>query len=456
LTEKPAAAKPKGLVSVGEAVGYGVGNFGSQFIYTTMGLFYVYFLTDVAGLAAAVAGIIIFSVRAWDAFLDPVVGFFSDQTNSRWGQKRPYLLIGIVPLAVAFALCFIVPDLAPGGKYFYYVVMLVLMWTSYSVVTVPYNALLPNMTLDAGERSKVAGYYQVFTIIALILIGSFTKPFVAAFPVEKTGWQMVGIVFGVVAMVTLLVTFFTVRERYKAGEGVRYRAREIARLLFTNRPFVVLSVAAVLCFMGFTLMGAMLNYYFKYNLQDENLFSVALGSVFLVAAVSVPLWVLLAKKIGKRTVYMIGTAVYALSMASIYFVRSADMASIVPIFVAAGIGFGGMNLSIWSLVPDTVEYAQWKLGARTEGAQYGFYVFITKLGASVSMFLAGWGLEMAGYVANAKQGAASLEGIRMLTSFGPAAFLVLAIITLFFYPITEKMHAQIVSEIQAADGGTKQ
>lgn len=449
MTKETNAMKPTGVVSVGEAVGYSMGSFGSQFVYTTMGLFYVYFLTDVAGLAAAVTGIIIFSVRAWDAFLDPVVGFFSDQTNSRWGQKRPYIFIGAIPLAITFALGFIVPDLAPGGKYFYYIVVLVLMWTSYSITNVPYTALLPNMTLDATERSKVAGYFQVATIVALIVIGSFTKPFVSVFPAEKIGWQMVGVVFGIVAMVTLLVTFVTAKERYKASESVRYRAGDIVRLLFTNRPFVVLSIAAVLCFMGFTLMGAMLNYYFKYNLQDENLFSVALGSVFLVAAVSVPLWVLLAKKIGKRTVYMLGAAVYALSMASIYFIRSADMAFIVPIFVAAGIGFGGMNLSIWSLVPDTVEYAQWRLGARTEGAQYGFYVFITKLGASVSMFLAGWGLEISGYVANVQQGVASLEGIRILTSFAPAAFLVLAIITLFFYPISEEMHARIVSEIEA-------
>jgi glycoside/pentoside/hexuronide:cation symporter, GPH family len=444
---KDTKVKAADRVSFGEATGYGVGNLGSQFIYTTMGLFYVYFLTDVAGLAAAIAGMIIFSTRCWDALIDPIIGFLSDQTNSRWGQKRPFILIGVIPLAITFALCFMVPDLAPGGKYFYYVVMLILMWTSYSIVAVPYNALLPNMTFDAGERSKVAGYYQVFTIIALIIIGTFTKPFVAAFPPERQGWQIVAVIFGAIALIGFLVTFWTVKEKYKADTNVRYKAKEIARLLFSNRPFVILSIVAVCCFMGFTLMGAMLNYYFKYNLQNEGLFSIALGCVFLVAALSVPLWVFLSTKIGKKAVYFMGTGIYALSMASVYFVQTADMATIVPIFVGAGLGFGGMNLSIWSLVPDTVEYAQWKMGARTEGMQYGFYVFITKLGASISMLLAGWGLDMFGYVANASQSDTSLMGIRLLTSFAPAVFLVIGMIILIFYPINEKLHSQMVEEI---------
>lgn len=434
-------------VSFGEALGYGIGNFGSQFIYTTLGLFYVYFLTDVAMLGAAIAGVIIFSTRFLDALIDPLVGFLSDQTKSRWGQKRPYILLGVVPLAVTFALIFMIPDFGTGGKVVYYIIMLLLMWTSYSFVTVPYNALLPNMTLDAGERSKVAGYYQVFTIVALILIGTFTKPFVAMYPSERAGWQVVGIAFGLIALFTLLITVFTAKERYKISAESRYKAKEIVRLLFANKPFVILCAVATCCFMGFTLMGAMLNYYFKYNLHDEGLFSVALGSVFLVAAVSVPVWVLIAKKTGKKAVYFLGTGIYALSMASIYFVQAPDMTTIVPIFVAAGIGFGGMNLSIWSLVPDTVEYAQWKLGARTEGMQYGVYVFITKLGASLSMLLAGWGLDVTGYVANVSQSAGSLAGIRLLTSLAPAAFLVIAMIILIFYPINEKLHQQMVDEI---------
>jgi glycoside/pentoside/hexuronide:cation symporter, GPH family len=234
MNKGSAQTKIAGKISFGESVGFGLGNFGAMFIWNTMGLFIVYFLTDVAGVAAAIAGMIVFSVRFFDAWIDPLVGYISDHTHTRWGQKRPFILIGAVPLAVFFALCFVVPDIAPGGKYFYYFVMLLIMWVAYSVYNIPYNALLSTMTVDSAERSRVSGYYQVFTFIGIIITSALTKPLVAAFSTPQAGWQMAGIIFGAITLISLLATFWTVRERYEAESGARYRAREIARLLFSN------------------------------------------------------------------------------------------------------------------------------------------------------------------------------------------------------------------------------
>ena len=443
-------SKAAGRISFGESVGFGLGNFGAMFIWNTMGLFIVYFLTDVAGVAAAIAGIIVFSVRFFDAWIDPLIGYISDHTHTRWGQKRPFILIGAVPLAVFFALCFVVPDIAPGGKYFYYFVMLLIMWVAYSVYNIPYNALLSTMTVDSAERSRVSGYYQVFTFIGIIITSALTKPLVAAFPTPQAGWQMAGIIFGAITLVSLLATFWTVRERYEAESGTRYRAREIARLLFANTPFIMLSAVAMCIFIAFTLMGAMLNYFFKYNLQDEGLFSLALGIICVVALLFIPVWVFIFGKIGKKAGYMLGLCIYALSLAAVFiqqFIPKPDLAILVPLFIFAGIGNSCFQLGLWALLPDTVEYAQWKLGVRTEGIQYGFYLFIGKLGSSLAILLAGWGLDLSGYVANVAQSDSALMGIRLLSSFVPAAFVVIAVIILSFYPITEKLHQKMVEEL---------
>ena len=434
-------------ISFGEGVGFGLGNFGAMFVWNTMTLFMVYFLTDVAGVVAGIAGAIIFSVRFFDAFFDPLVGFISDRTHTRWGQKRPFILIGAVPLAIFFALCFVVPDLSPGGTYFYYVLVLLLMWCAYSIYNIPYNAILPTITQDGAERSRMSGFYNIFTFIGIIITAVVTKPFVAAFPSERIGWQWVGIVFGAIVVVCLVVTFLTVRERYSAGQSTQYRGKEIARLLFANKPFIQLTAAAFCIFIAFTLMGAMLNYIFKYGLQNEGLMSISLGIVFVVALVFVPVWVFIFTKIGKKAGYMLGLGLYALSLCSIYFIQTPDLAVLAPIFIVAGIGNSSFQVGLWALLPDTVEYAQWKLGARTEGIQYGFYLFIGKLGSSVAALMAGGGLALGGYVANAVQTDTSLMGIRLLGSFVPAAFIVMAIIILSFYPITEKMHRQMVEEI---------
>ena len=434
-------------ISFGESVGFGLGNFGAMFVWNTMTLFMVYFLTDVAGVVAAIAGVIIFSVRFFDAWIDPLVGFISDRTHTRWGQKRPFILIGAIPLAIFFALCFVVPDLAPGGLYFYYIVVLLLMWVAYSVYNIPYNALLPTMTQDGAQRSRLSGFYNIFTFIGIIVTAVVTKPFVAAFPTERIGWQWVGIVFGAIVVVCLVVTFLTVRERYAAGQSTQYRGKEIARLLFANKPFIQLTAAALCIFIAFTLMGAMINYIFKYGLQNEGLMSVSLGIVFVVALVFVPVWVFIFTKIGKKAGYMLGLGIYAIALCAIYFIQTLDLAVLVPIFVVAGIGNSSFQVGLWALLPDTVEYAQWKLGARTEGIQYGFYLFIGKLGSSLAALMAGGGLALAGYVANAVQTNTSLMGIRLLGSFVPAAFVVIAMIILSFYPITEKLHKRIVEEI---------
>jgi sugar (glycoside-pentoside-hexuronide) transporter len=447
MEKESIAGKATGKISFGEGVGFGLGNFGAMFVWNTMTLFMVYFLTDVAGVVAAIAGTIIFSVRFFDALFDPIVGFITDRTHTRWGQKRPFILIGAVPLAIFFALCFVVPDQAPGGMYFYYILVLLLMWAAYSVYNIPYNALLPTMTLDGAERSRLSGFYNIFTFIGIIVTAVVTKPFVAAFPTERIGWQWVGIVFGIIVIVSLLVTFLTVRERYTAGQSTQYRGKEIAQLLFANKPFIQLTAAALFIFIAFTLMGAMLNYLFKYGLQNEGLMSVALGIVFVIALVFVPVWVFIFTKIGKKMGYMIGLGIYALSLCSIYFIQTPDLAVLVPIFIVAGIGNSCFQVGLWALLPDTVEYAQWKLGARTEGIQYGFYLFIGKLGSSVAALLAGGGLALTGYVANALQTDTSLAGIRLLGSFVPAAFVAIAIIILSFYPITEKMHKQIIDEL---------
>jgi glycoside/pentoside/hexuronide:cation symporter, GPH family len=435
-------------ISFGESLGFGLGNFGAMFIWNTMTLFMVYFLTDVAGVVAGIAGAIIFFVRFVDAFVDPIIGFISDRTHTRWGQKRPFILLGAVPLAVFFGLCFMVPDLAPGGLYVYYFVVLLLMWIAYSLYNIPYNALLPTMTQDAGERSKLSGFYNIFTFIGIILTAVITKPVVAAFPTERAGWQAVGILFGVITMVSLLVTFWTVKERYEAETVSQYNAREIARLLWANKPFMQLTGAALCIFIAFTIMGALLNYMFKYYLHSESLFSVAMGIVFVTALIFVPVWVFIFNKIGKKAGYMLGLGIYAISLVSIYFIHTpVNMAVLVPIFIFGGIGNSSFQVGLWALIPDTVEYSQWKQGARTEGIQYGFYLFIGKLGCSIAALMVGAGLTLAKYVPNAVQTDATLYDIRLLGSFVPAFFIVIAMIILSFYPINAKVHKQIVEEL---------
>ena len=441
------AGKAADKVPFVESIGFALGNFGTMFIWNTMALFMVYFLTDVAGIGAAMAGIILFSARFIDALIDPVIGFISDRTHTRWGQKKPFILAGAVPVALLFALCWVVPDLSHGGLYAYYAVVLLLMWVCYSIYNVPYNALVPVMTRDAAERSKLSGYYNVLTLIGVLLSATLAKPIVAAFPTERIGWQWVGMLFGAVTLGSLLVTVAIVKERFPADQSANYKAKDIVRLLWGNKPFMVLSAVALLALVAFTLMGILLTYLFKYGLHNETLLPVALGALLGTSVIFVPIWVLAYTRIGKKASYMLSLSVYALSLMSVYFIQTAELSIILPVCIICGIGGCGVQVGLWGLLPDTVEYAHLKLGARTEGVQYGFYGFVIKLGASVAALIAGAGLALSGYVANAVQSESALLGIRLLGSFVPAAFIVIAMLVFSYYPITEKMHQQILQDL---------
>lgn len=164
------------------------------------------------------------------------------------------------------------------------------------------------------------------------------------------------------------------------------------------------------------------------------------------------LWVLISNKIGKKLAYILGLSIYGLSFGALYFINSTDIVTLIPLFVLFAIGFTGVGLEMGSLMPDTVEYGEWKLGVRNEGLQYGLYTFMLKLATSIAAITVGLGLDMSGYVANVVQTEGSLMGIRMLTSIVPLVAAAIGVIILLFYPINEKMHGQMIKVIEARKG----
>jgi len=440
-----------GKLSFGRMLGYGMGGFGGEFLYSTIGIFALYFFTDVALIGAAVAGILLMASRFWDAFADVLMGYISDHTHSRWGQRRPYLLFGAIPFGIFFYLLFQSPAFQGSEKILYYGAMVFLAWTAYSVVQVPYNAMVPNITRDPKERASLIGVQRFLVLIALIVIGGFTKPFVASFPSEQIGWSNLALIFAILMVACQFITFFTTKERY-AAEGESYSFKDSYKLIFRNTPFMMLCAVLLCLFVVFTMAGTMINYFFKYNIQNEGIIAIALICIFGLGALLMPLWVLLSNKIGKKPVYILGFSIYGICYIIQFFVYTSDLAVVLPLFIGFGIGFSGASLSFFSIVPETVEYAEWKFGVRTEGIQYGIYTFVMKLAASIAMILAGFGLELSGYVANVVQSQGTLMGMRILATLVPAAIAAIGIIILCFYPINEKKYARMVTEIEERKG----
>src|SRR5215207_710289 len=204
-------------LSITEKIGYSLGDAAANFVFMTMVLFQQNFYTDVMGIAAGTAAVIILSARLWDAFFDPIMGVLADRTRTRWGRFRPWVLWTSLPWAVCMVLAYTTPDgWSMAGKIAWAGITNTILMTLYSMNNMPYSALGGVMTGDLNERTKLNSYRFVSANIAQFIVGGLTLPLVAKFAVghdKQHGWQMTMTIWAVLCFILFLVTFFTTKER---------------------------------------------------------------------------------------------------------------------------------------------------------------------------------------------------------------------------------------------------
>ena len=457
MSRNPSGSGSSGSVPTGMKLGYSIGDFGANLAFHTTGFYLMFFFTDVFGILPGLAGTIFLVAKMWDAVSDPIMGTIADNTKSRWGKMRPYLLFGALPLGLAVYLLFYSPNIAPEYKFYYGLISFILFSTTITIVNVPYLALTPSLTLDSHERSVVTGVRVVFGIVGALAAAGATLPLVGLFGGgdQMVGFRTVGMVYGIVVCLVSLISFMTVRERVHLAEPERTSFRENLKSIVHNRPFIILTLGVFFHMIGMNIMAIVVNYYFKYNLDMEPLIPVAFLALFVTAGASIPLFVYISKKTGKKIAYNIGMGIVAFLLIFIFLFGDASLSLggtsipvILVLLVLVGVGLSTNWLSPWSMIPDTVEYSQYKTGLRREGILYGIFYFVFKAGTALAGFMVGRMLDVFGYVANAVQTEGALLGIRILMTLVPMVFLIGGIIVISLYPIDADSHKKMVEEIE--------
>lgn len=430
-------------------LGYGIGDFGANLLFQSVTLYLLFYFTDILAIPAATAGTIFLAAKLWDAVTDPVMGNISDRTRSRFGAKRIYLLIGAVPLGLSFFLLFYGPDLTGSAAVLYSLLVFIFFCTMYTVVNIPYGSLTAVMSRDSQVRAEITGYRMAFALLGTLVVAGVTKPVVGLFTSQALGFRMVGLFFGAAAAVFTLITFFSTAERLKEDRDPASSLKRDLAGVVKNRPFLVLTAATLLQYIALGVIASMVNYFFKYVLPMEYFIPLAFLCLFVTAIAVMPLWVYLSKKFGKIAVFDLGMIILAAALILLYFIRSANIPVLIPVLVLAGVGLSTVYLSPWSMVPDTVEYSEWKLGSRREGTLYGVFYFAQKLAVALAGFICGRGLSVSGYVPNAVQSPGAEQGIRMLMVFVPVIIIAAALLVIRFYTIKAGFHEQMLREIEA-------
>ena len=457
-------------LSVGQKLGFGIFDLGGNMLFTLMGFWCLKYLTDVAGLAAGLAGAAIMIGKTWDAVTDPVMGFLSDRTITRMGRRRPYLLVGAIPMMLTLWLFFTAPAISNQTALMLWVTAaLMLVNTASTVINVPYSSLTPELTDDYHERSSLNGYRFGCAVFGTIAGAAVVLPLVNVFDGGKHGWSMMGLILGAVMAFVTLLTFFGTKEKKHTPKDIPTESFfSTYKAVFTNKPYILLVLTYALHLTAFTFLQSMLAYYIAYIYPPEFVMKLgvltgntaageaalretltifAMMGLLLTAMIFIPISVLVSKKIGKKLTYQIcfiilGTACIAVSAAG----HLMPLELFLGLLVFAGIGVGFSYVAPFAMVADTVEYDAVTTGERKEGAYYGMWTFISKCGMALSIFISGLVLNMGGYVANVVQIPSARLAIRLLMGPIPAIVFFCALVVIQFYPLDEKTYKKIMGQ----------
>jgi GPH family glycoside/pentoside/hexuronide:cation symporter len=441
-------------LSLGTKFQYGLADLGFALITSAMQFFLLFYYTDVAGINPALAGAALMVGKlTWDALNDPLFGYWSDRTRSRFGRRRIYMLIGAVPLGIAAWVMFSLPKGLSGAPAFFAVLLSFwLVDTFHTMTTTPYYALTPELTRDYNERASLTSIRMVFSVFGYILGAALTTILAGIF--QGTGldlqqaWSATGAVFGAVALTTTLITTFSVKENPElAGEPSKLPPIKAVFTSFKNKPFIILMIAFILSSFSFTILTALVPYFIQYQLDMGDQVSF----VLLVMLVMIGIFLIPAKivsdKINKGPSYALGLFIASVAVITSFFFPRGPTPLIYVVAAVAGLGFSAQWVFPWSMLPDVIEYDEKMTGERREGIYYGLWAFLTKFTSALGIAVSGWALGLFGYVPNVEQTTQALFGIRLFFSVVPSLVILVSLPFLIWYPITRKSHSELLREL---------
>jgi len=432
---------------------YGIGDLGISLLGSSIQFFLLFFYTDVAGIDPALAGTaLLVGKLTWDAINDPLFGYFSDRTRSRWGRRKPFMLLGAIPLGLTIWLLYSIPPGLTGLTAFLAVLgSFLLADTAQTLVSVPYYALSAELTYDYDERTSLTTVRMVFAVVGYIL-GAATTTLVAGILIGM-GWSKsgaysgMGALFGIIAAVTVLVTAFGVKERIRPEVApAQMPVFSQIRSVFKNRPFVQYMIMSTIISVSFTLLTALLPYYLTYHLLMADQIPLAMLTLLGTIGLFLFPWRYLSVKMNKGPAYALGLTIASVAIVGAFFLPPGPTPLIYVIAFVAGIGFSAQYVFPWSMIPDVIEVDQAATGERHEGIYFGVNAFLGKLTGALGVAASGWALKLYGYVPDAVQTPHALFGIRFFFAIVPVIAFVIALPLLIWYPITRQNHASLAGQ----------
>jgi Na+/melibiose symporter-like transporter len=485
-----------------EKAGYSCADSAANFVFMTMVLFQLNFYTDVFGLTASAAAMILLWPRLWDAVADPIVGILADRTETRWGKFRPWILFTTVPWVIVMILAYTTPSgWGMGAMIAYACITNMLLMSIYSMNNMPYAALGGVMTGDINERASLNSYRFVAVNAAQFIVGGFTLPLVAKFAAKHAGsgavtvvdkqygWQMTMVIWAVLCLVLFLITFASTKERIKPTTTVKSSPKQDFLDLLKNNPWKVMWCwtmvhFAILAFRG----GALYNYYHHYadksamfeavkkfglvmpvgvqgngllewlgyivhgdatatNVADVfnsiiNMLGTALIMIVIMLSPS------LARNFGKKVVATAGFALSTIGTLAFYLLSPTNVWGMLAVTAFISIVYAPTIPLTWAIFADVADYSEWKIGRRFTGMVFATIGFALKSGLALGS--AGFLWIMAGFfnydtkLPDAQQ---AIDGYRACSGIVTGILFAICTVLLACYQLNKATTIQMADEL---------
>ena len=454
----------KSILSLKEKIGYSLGDAASNIYFQTFIIFLLNFYTDVFGIPAAAVGTMFLFTRIFDAVNDPLMGAIADRTNTKWGKFRPFIFFFGIPMVIMGVLTFTTPDYDISGKLIYAYITYNLLMVMYTIVNVPYSALMAVITPNSFERTELSSFRFVAAFIGGLIVQGSTIYLVKYFGNgnDAKGWQYAMSILGLLALLFLFITFITTKERVQPPKNQKIEVKKDLRDLFSNKAWLLIGGATIFQLIFIVVRSSSIVYYFKYYVLDQqlNIFGSTIdlpyatftssflltGTVFNILGAILTKWI--SKKFDKRNTYVGCLLMSAVGSGAFYFLEPQNVILIYLINILISFSWGPVSVLQWAMYTDAADYSEWKNNRRATGLLMAASLFALKLGLTIGGAFVGYILAYYGFVANEAQSVETTNGIVLLMSFFPAVFGIIGALMMLFYPLTNKMMQKIESDLE--------